>query len=64
MSPNVFSLIGLFVNLNVKEDKAEVHYATAGLNNRLFVSRYMLQLPTEKELKEFIKKDIKKLHRW
>ncbi len=40
---------------------AEVKYAVGGLDNKLFVSRYKLQLPTEKELREFITKDIKAL---
>jgi predicted nuclease of restriction endonuclease-like (RecB) superfamily len=40
-------------------DKAEVKFATAGLANKLFVSRYKLQLPTEKELREFITQDIR-----
>lgn len=43
------------------DDKAEVKFATAGLNNKFFVSRYKLQLPTEKELREFITQDIKAL---
>jgi predicted nuclease of restriction endonuclease-like (RecB) superfamily len=38
-----------------------VKYATGSLNNHLFVSRYQVQLPTVKELKEFIKRDIKML---
>jgi predicted nuclease of restriction endonuclease-like (RecB) superfamily len=41
------------------EDKAEVKFATAGLANKLFVSRYKLQLPTEKELRMFITRDVK-----
>ncbi|OGR53652.1 MAG: cytoplasmic protein [Elusimicrobia bacterium RIFCSPLOWO2_02_FULL_39_32] len=44
------------------DNKAEVKYATAGINNRLFVSRYMLQLPTENELKAFLQKDIQVLN--
>ena len=43
------------------DDKAEVKFATTGLDNKLFVSRYKLQLPTEKELREFITQDIKAL---
>jgi predicted nuclease of restriction endonuclease-like (RecB) superfamily len=43
------------------DQRAEVKYAVAGLNNKLFVSRYKLKLPTEKELREFITKDIKAL---
>ncbi len=38
-----------------------VKYATGSLDNQLFVSRYQVQLPTEKELEEFIKQDIKML---
>ena len=43
------------------DQRAEVKYAVAGLNNKLFVSRYKLKLPTEKELREFITKDFKAL---
>lgn len=35
-----------------------VKYATGSLENNLFVSRYQVQLPTAKELEEFIKRDI------
>jgi len=38
-----------------------VKYATGSLDNHLFVSRYQVQLPTAKELEEFIKQDIKML---
>ena len=38
-----------------------VKYATGSLENNLFVSRYQIQLPTAKELEEFIKQDIKML---
>jgi len=36
-----------------------VKYATGSLDSQLFVSRYQVQLPTAKELEEFIKQDIK-----
>lgn len=36
-----------------------VKYATGSLNSHLFVSRYQVQLPTAKELEEFIKQEIK-----
>lgn len=36
-----------------------VKYATGSLDNQMFVSRYQLQLPTVKELEEFIKHDLK-----
>lgn len=38
-----------------------VKYATGSLDNRLFVSRYQIQLPTVKELEEFINRDVKLL---
>ena len=38
-----------------------VKYATGSLDNQLFVSRYQVQLPTDQELEEFIKQDIKML---
>jgi predicted nuclease of restriction endonuclease-like (RecB) superfamily len=43
------------------DDKAEVKFATAGLANKLFVSRYKLQLPTENELRKFITNDVRVL---
>ena len=38
-----------------------VKYATGSLDNHLFVSRYQVQLPTAKELEEFIKQDFQML---
>lgn len=43
-----------------QKDDALVHYATGGLPQDVFVSRYMLQLPTENELKQIINQEIKK----
>ena len=37
------------------KDHEKVQYATAGLNNQLFVSKYMLTLPTEEELLALVK---------
>lgn len=39
-----------------------VRYATGSLDNHFFVSRYQVQLPTAKELEEFIKLDIEMLN--
>lgn len=41
-----------------QRDAALVHYATGGLSQEVFVSKYKLQLPTEEELKELIKSDV------
>ncbi len=41
-----------------QKDNALVHYATGGLSQEVFVSKYKLQLPTENELKELIENDV------
>lgn len=38
-----------------------VEYALAGLDNQVFVSRYLLQLPDKKQLQDFIASEIKSL---
>ncbi|MFA9190797.1 PDDEXK nuclease domain-containing protein [Flavobacterium sp. FZUC8N2.13] len=42
-----------------QKDNALVHYATGGLSQEVFVSKYKLQLPTEVELKALIENDVK-----
>lgn len=42
-----------------QKDEALVHYATGRLPQEVFVSRYMLQLPTENELKQIVNQQIK-----
>ncbi len=37
-----------------------VEYATAGMDNQLFISRYQVVLPTKEELKQFIESEIAK----
>ena len=39
----------------------KVKYATTGLDNKLFVSKYLVALPSEKELEDFINRDRKLL---
>jgi hypothetical protein len=41
------------------KDNSLVHYATGGLPQEVFVSRYLLQLPTEEELKKLISEEIR-----
>ncbi|MCL2144789.1 MAG: PDDEXK nuclease domain-containing protein [Endomicrobia bacterium] len=41
------------------KDATQVKYATAGLDKNIFVKKYMIALPKEKELKEYIEKEIK-----
>jgi hypothetical protein len=38
-------------------DSAKVEYATAGLDNKLFVSRYLVALPSAEQLQRFIESD-------
>src|SRR5208283_5890513 len=40
-------------------DAEHVEFATAGLDNQVFESKYKLALPTEEELKRFIQKELK-----
>jgi len=43
-------------------DAEHVAFATAGLDNQVFVSKYKLALPTEEELKIFIQKELQEEH--
>ncbi|MBX7222570.1 MAG: PDDEXK nuclease domain-containing protein [Blastocatellia bacterium] len=47
--------IGLI--LCAEKDAEEVHYATAGLSQQLFVSRYKLALPSEEQLKQWLREE-------
>jgi len=44
--------------LCTEKGKKLVEYATAGLDNKLFVSKYMLKLPKKEALESFIKKEM------
>lgn len=52
--------IGIILSAN--EDEAEVEYALGGLNNKIFISKYKIALPSERVLKNFIKKDLQQLY--
>lgn len=43
------------------KDKTLVEYATAGMDENLFVSKYMLQLPKKEQLETFIKNELNEL---
>ena len=51
--------IGILLVTNRNE--ALVEYATAGMDQNLFVSKYMLQLPSKDQLEEFVRNEIKEL---
>ena len=44
--------------LCTKKGKKMVEYALAGLDNKIFVSTYMLTLPDKKQLEDFLKKEL------
>ena len=39
------------------KDGAEVEYATAGMDRKLFVTRYLTALPSVEQLKDFLERD-------
>ncbi len=41
--------------LCAEKDGEEVHYATAGLDKQLFVSQYLIKLPSEEQLKQWLR---------
>lgn len=43
------------------KNKALVEYATAGMDNALFVSRYLVQLPGKEQLQQFIQNELRQL---
>ena len=57
--PNDNPPVGILMVTNKNE--ALVEYATAGMDNKLFVSKYLVQLPSKEELQEFVKKELKQL---
>ncbi len=49
--------------LCTQKGKKLVEYATAGMDNHLFVSKYLLQLPKKEQLESFIHQEIEKWNR-
>jgi hypothetical protein len=45
------------------KDETKVEYATAGLSQKLFVSRYLVALPSVAQLKKFVEADRARLER-
>ena len=54
MNPGDNHLIGIILCAKRGNKKKMVEYALSGLDNKLFVSTYMLHLPSKEELEEFI----------
>jgi predicted nuclease of restriction endonuclease-like (RecB) superfamily len=49
--------------LCIAKDHALVEYALAGMNNKLFVSKYRLELPRKEEMQKFIEEQMREIHR-
>ena len=47
--------------LVAEKDKALVEYATAGMDQQMFVQEYMLKLPSVDKLKDRIEQELKEL---
>jgi RecB family endonuclease NucS len=45
--------------LCTEKGKKLVEYATAGMDNHLFVSKYLLELPKKEQLEAFIQKELR-----
>lgn len=60
MQPGDNPPIGIL--LCTRKGKKMVEYALAGMDNNLFVSTYMLQLPDKKTLEEFLLKQLEEEH--
>ncbi|MCB9333016.1 MAG: DUF1016 family protein [Lewinellaceae bacterium] len=49
------------VILCAQKNRALVHYATGGLPQQIFVSKYLLNLPSEEELRQIVQEEQDKL---
>lgn len=47
--------------LCTKKDHALVEYALAGMNNKLFVSKYQVELPKKKEIEKFLETTLREI---
>ena len=47
--------------LCTKKNQSLVEYALAGMNNKLFVSKYQVELPKKKEIEKFMKMTLKEI---
>lgn len=47
--------------LCTEKNEALAEYALGGMDNRLFISKYKLELPSKSEIKEFLEKKLKEL---
>lgn len=57
MAPGDNPPVGIL--LCTDKDQEHVEFATAGLDDKVFVAKYLVALPNEKELEQFIKNELK-----
>lgn len=57
MTPGDNSPIGIL--LCTRKNHAKVEYALAGMNNKLFVKKYQLELPKKEEIQKFLEAQLK-----
>jgi hypothetical protein len=43
------------------KNRTLVEYATAGMDRQLFVCKYLVELPSKKQLEQFIQNELKQL---
>ena len=48
-------------SLVANKDHALIKYATAGMDENLFIQRYLVQLPSKEQLEKYIDKELIKL---
>jgi len=58
MRPDDNPTVGILLVTN--KNNALVEFATAGMDNHLFVSKYLLELPKKEQLEAFITNEISK----
>jgi hypothetical protein len=47
--------------LVAEKDQALVKYATAGMDENLFVQKYLVQLPSKDQLEKYIESELRKV---
>jgi hypothetical protein len=47
--------------VSTNTNNALVKYAIAGMDNSLFVSKYLVKLPSKEQLEDFINKELQKI---
>jgi hypothetical protein len=48
------------MHFRTNKNSALVEYATAGMDNKLFFSKYLLELPKKEQLQTFITNELQK----